>query len=107
MSIKQITIEWLFEKTVEAKFQIPPTIIQLEYIVKEYNYIIGEIGTYTFDVDNHEEKLSQANNDMYFHLSKLAYNKFIGGHTLIDGNKRMYKILSEKINSEIEYEELM
>lgn len=45
--------------------------------------------------------------DIYMYLHRYAYNKFLGGHTLIDGNKRMNRFLTSRINDIIEYKDIL
>ena len=104
--VRNLTEGYLYNKIKIAKFQKIPTISKIDEILKDFNRIVNHWTIASHEADTEEAK-SICNQNTYLDLTRMIYNKFMAGHFLIDGNKRMYKILSEKINKEIAYKELI
>lgn len=88
----KITSGYLNEIFEEAKYQILPDIPRIETFVQEWNII----------VDNLDDP-----QDLFLELHRFSYNRFLAGHSFVDGNKRMHRALTNLINSAIQFEDIL
>lgn len=87
-----ISIAWVNNIQVEAKYQTPIDKNRVHELVEGWNTII-------LNLDDPQ--------DLYLELSRFAYNRLLMGHMLVDGNKRMHRALTLLINEFIKYKDIL
>lgn len=45
--------------------------------------------------------------DLFLELNRYSYNRFLMGHSFVDGNKRMHRFLTDLINNTIKIENIL
>lgn len=88
----RMTAEYLDTVFEQAKYQTIPDAERIKTIIKDWNVV----------VDNLDDP-----QDLFLELHRLAYNRFLMGHSLVDGNKRMHRALTSLINEVIQFEDIL
>lgn len=77
---------------IEARYQTLIDDQRKQTLIKEWNDIVENYDDYQ---------------DLYLELNRYVHNRFLNGHSLIDGNKRMHRALTTLIKEIIKYEDIL